>query len=76
MNSEETHALTCGLVESVLFCRIRHATNPMKYVFRVLLQLHFEADKFYNIPDTNKVVIYEAPISMDENDDLFQCLRE
>ena len=70
----ETNSLTCGLVVSVLPSRMCHSNNPMKQGFLIFLQLHFKADKLCNIHDANKVMIHEVPISMDEIDDLFQCL--
>ena len=71
---EETNALTYGLVARALSCIMHHVTNPMKRRFRVLLQLHFKVDTFCDIPDTNKVMMHEATINMDENDYLFEYL--
>ena len=69
--SEETRALTCSIIVRVFLCLIHHATNPMKQGFRIVLQLHFEADQFCDVENANGMRLHEAPIKIDENDGLF-----
>ena len=47
----------------------------MKQLFRIVLQLHFDIEKFCNVASANKMRTHEAPINMDEKKSLYQFLR-
>ena len=66
MHSDETHALTCGIVAIMFPCRIHHA----KKGFRIELQLHFEVDASCDGSNANSMISHNASIKMDENDAL------
>ena len=66
MYSDETHALTCGMVVIMFPCRMHHA----KQGFSIELQLHFEVDASCNVSNANDIRSHNASIKMDENDAL------
>ena len=47
--SDESYALTWSLVVYMFPCRMHNATNPMTQCFRIVFQLHFEIEQFYNV---------------------------
>ena len=73
--SDETHALTCGLVLFVFPCHMHYATNHIKQVFNTVSHLHFEVEKFCNVVNVHEIRACEAPINMNEKYGLFQFLR-